>query len=216
MAPLLHEIIKRIPKPCDAARLSDPFALSVNTISTDPYLGRVVTGKVESGSVRLGDSVKVLTREGSDGGRFKVTKLFYLEGLQRRDVDAAYAGQIVSLTGTTGGVSDTVCSDTVTEPLPTAPMTPPVISMTFGPNTGPLAGKEGKQLTSSQIKNRLQHEVENNVTLRLQQAADAESIDVQGRGELQLGILVEQACLVILACEVRTKLHTGADEERGL
>ena len=122
----------------------------------------------------------------------KVTKLFYLQGLNRVDVEASYSGEIISLAGTVnGGVTDTVCSPEVSEPIPSIPISPPVISMTFGPNNSPLAGRDGNRLTSSMIKERLRREVENNVTVCLRKSADPEAIDVQGRGELQLGILIE-------------------------
>ena len=122
----------------------------------------------------------------------KVTKLFYQQGLLRVDVDSTSSGEIISLAGTVnGGVTDTVCSPEVMEPIPSIPISPPVISMTFGPNNSPLAGRDGSKLTSSMIKERLQREIENNVTICLRKSADPESIDVQGRGELQLGILVE-------------------------
>jgi GTP-binding protein len=190
--PLLDTIIEHIPPPINAGKLNQQFTMSVNTIQTDYHLGRIVTGKVESGSIKLGDKIKVLSREGKllfpDS---KVTKLFYLEGLKRVDVDATYAGEIISLAGCNGGVTDTICDPSVTEPIKTVPISPPIISMTFGPNDSPLAGREGTKFTSSMIKDRLQREVENNVTLQLRPSSETECIDVQGRGELQIGILVE-------------------------
>mmetsp|Transcript_16645 Transcript_16645/g.22768 ORF Transcript_16645/g.22768 Transcript_16645/m.22768 type:complete len:353 (+) Transcript_16645:133-1191(+) len=114
-----------------------------------------------------------------------------MEGLKRVDVERAFAGEIVSLAGCEGGVGHTVCSPERQDPVATLPISPPVISMTFGPNDSPLQGQEGTKLTSSLIKDRLRKEVENNVTLSLRPSADSESIDVQGRGELQIGILVE-------------------------
>jgi GTP-binding protein len=190
--PLLDAIIEHIPPPINAGKLNQQFTMSVNTIQTDYHLGRIVTGKVESGSIKLGDKIKVLSREGKllfpDS---KVTKLFYLEGLKRVDVDATYAGEIISLAGCNGGVTDTICDPSVTDPIKTVPISPPIISMTFGPNDSPLAGREGTKFTSSMIKDRLQREVENNVTLQLRPSSETECIDVQGRGELQIGILVE-------------------------
>jgi GTP-binding protein len=106
-------------------------------------------------------------------------------------VGTAFAGEIVSLTGSNGAVTDTVCAPERSEPLPAIPMSPPVVAMTFGPNDSPLAGKEGSKLTSSMIKERLYKEIENNVTISLRKSNDPESIDVLGRGELQIGILVE-------------------------
>jgi GTP-binding protein len=190
--PLLRAIIEHIPAPTVKQTGAADFALAVNTIQSDNHLGRIVTGKVESGSVKIGDRIRVLASDGTaQGGDEKVTKLFYLEGLTRRDVTEANAGEIVSLAGCGAGVSDTVCAPGVTQAVHTPSISPPVISMTFGPNDSPMAGKEGSKLTSNMIKDRLKKEIENNVTLQLSPANDAESINVQGRGELQIGILVE-------------------------
>lgn len=193
VVPLLDAIVEHFPSPNEETVLQEPFALSVNTISKDLHLGRVVTGKVEAGSINVGDKIKVLDKENNQlGTESKVTKLFYLEGLSRVDVQSAYAGQIVSMTGSEGNVAQTVCSLDRTEGVETVPISPPIISMTFGPNDSPLSGKEGNKLTSSMIKDRLYNEVENNVTIQLRPSpSDSEAIDVQGRGELQIGILVE-------------------------
>jgi GTP-binding protein len=192
VAPLLDKIIEHFPPASKTEKVDDAFSLCVNTIQSDNHLGRIVTGKVETGKVAIGDRIKVVSREGKQlFPESKVTKLFYLEGLKRVDVDVAHAGEIVSLAGCNGGVTDTVCDPERNEAIPTIPISPPVISMTFGPNDSPLSGKEGNKLTSSMIKDRLQKEVENNVTLQLRPSNDPESIDVQGRGELQIGILVE-------------------------
>lgn len=192
VSPLLEKILSTFPPPTDQTNLAEKFSLSVNTLFSDSYLGRIVTGKVESGIVGIGDPIHVLSREGQIlFPESRVTKLFYLKGLERIEVDKAYAGQIVSMAGCTAGVADTVCHPEVLVPRKTPPITPPVIAMTFGPNTSPLAGAEGSKVTSNLIKERLEKEVENNVTLSLRPAADIDSIDVLGRGELQIGILVE-------------------------
>ena len=191
VVPLLDAIVRHVPPPANQD-LTKPFSLSVNTIQTDFHLGRIVTGRVESGTVKIGDRIKVL---GTDGRLLfpesKVTKLFYLEGLKRVDVNTASAGEIVSLAGCDGGVTDTVCDPAIEQPISAVPISPPIISMTFGPNDSPLAGKEGNKLTSTMIKDRLQREIENNVTIMLKPSNEPEAVDVQGRGELQLGILVE-------------------------
>ena len=190
--PLLDMIIKHFPHPKHIDSIEDKFALSVNTIQTDNHLGRIVTGKVEHGKVSVGDRIKVLARDGTLlKGESKVTKLFYLEGLKRVEVENAFVGEIISLAGAEGGVTDTVCDSLRDEAIQTVPISPPVISMTFGCNDSPLSGREGTKLTSSLIKDRLQREIENNVTLSLRPSSDPEAIDVQGRGELQIGILVE-------------------------
>ena len=204
VVPLLDAILEHVPCPARPAPAdggadgegvgeeNEPFALSVNTIQTDPYLGRVVTGRVESGRVRVGDRVKVLSCAGEQlQGDAKVTKLFYLEGLLRVDVEEATAGEIVSLAGTSAGVTDTVGGLQLANAVDTVPISPPVVSMTFAPNDSPLSGKDGSKLTSAMIKERLRREVENNVTVVLQPSSDPEAMDVQGRGELQIGILVE-------------------------
>ena len=189
---LLDLIIETFPAPCETSTLEKPFGLSVNTISKDNHLGRVVTGKVAEGKIALGDKIKVLSLDGSQvGGETKVTKLFFMEGMSRVDVTEANAGEIVSLAGCDAGVAETVASPGRTEALEALPISPPVISMTVGPNDSPLAGRDGKKLTSSMIKERLNREVENNVTLSLQPSSDPESINVRGRGELQIGILLE-------------------------
>ena len=189
--PLLDLVINRFPAATTTEDLQKPFGLVVNSISSDNHLGRIVTGKVESGSVKVGDRIKVLNEDGISQTSTRVNKLFYLEGLKRVDVDEAYAGEIVSLAGSEAGVSDTVGSIDLTEHIPSIPLSPPVISMTIGPNDSPLAGKEGTKLTSTMIKNRLRLEVENNVSLQLKPSTDPESIDLQARGELQIGILLD-------------------------
>ena len=192
VVPLLDTIVSSIPPAALSCTPDGPFAMSVNTLSSDNHLGKIVTGKVESGKVSIGDRVKVMTRDGVvTTASTRITKLFFLEGLRRVDVEHAYAGEIISMAGADGGVADTVCSLEVDTPVPTIPISPPVISMTFAPNDSPLSGQEGSRLTSSMIKERLQKEVENNVTLSLRPSSDPEAIDVQGRGELQIGILVE-------------------------
>lgn len=192
VVPLLDAIIEQFNPPCTAENVLKPFTLSVNTIQSDNHLGRIVTGKVESGVIKVGDKLKVMNREGQVlSAESKCTKLFYLEGLTRVDVDEAHAGQVVSMAGCEGGVADTISAPEVEEPIATIPISPPVISMTFSPNDSPLSGKDGTKLTSNMIKDRLNKEIENNVTLTLRASAHSESIDVQGRGELQIGILIE-------------------------
>ena len=192
VAPLLDLIVDHFPAPCDSTKVDESFGMSVNTLSKDNHLGRIVTGKVEAGKIKVGDKIKVLNLDGEAcGGESKVTKLFFMEGLARVEVGEANAGEIVSLAGCDAHVAQTVADLTRTEALAALPITPPVVSMTVGPNDSPLAGRDGSKLTSSMIKERLEKEVENNVTLSLKPSSDPESMDVQGRGELQLGILLE-------------------------
>lgn len=219
VVPLLDAIISHIPGSGTDALLTQPFAMSVNTIQTDVHLGRIVTGKVETGCISIGDPLKVLSRDGKLlQAAGKVTKLFFLEGLQRVDVQKAYAGEIVSLAGSDGNVADTVCGLEQIDPVKTIAISPPILSMTFGPNDSPLSGREGQKITSSQIKDRLRKEVENNVALVLKPSADPEALDVQGRGELQIGILVEQMRregfeLTISPPEVLAMVEEGVSKE---
>lgn len=192
VVPLLERILTHFAPPCTIDIIDKPFTLSVNTIAGDSYLGRIVTGKVETGTVSIGDSIHVLSRDGIKLGEdSKVTKLFYQRGLERVFVEKAYAGQIISLAGCNAAVAETVSNPSNFQPAATPPISPPVISMTFGPNTSPFVGKDGSKLTSAAIKERLMKEVENNVTLSLRQGPNTESLDVLGRGELQIGILIE-------------------------
>lgn len=191
--PLLDKIVEHFPSPSNQDLLTKPFTFAVNTIQGDNFLGRIVTGKVETGMLAVGDSIHVLDRNNNKiYPESKVTKMFYLEGLNRIEVTTAYAGQIVSIAGCQAGVADTVANVEVMTSVVTPPLSPPVISMNFGVNSSPLMGKEGTKVTAIDLKARLQREVENNVTLSLRPAANnVESMDVQGRGELQIGILVE-------------------------
>jgi GTP-binding protein len=192
VAELLDLIVDHFPAPCEQSKADEPFGLSVNTLTKDNHLGRIVTGKVEAGRIKVGDKIKVLSLDGGQlGAETKVTKLFFMEGMTQVPVKMANAGEIVSLAGCDAGVAETVAAIERTEALAALPISPPVISMTVGPNDSPLAGRDGKKLTSSLIKERLIKEVENNVTLSLLPSSDPESLDVQGRGELQIGILLE-------------------------
>ncbi|KNC77356.1 hypothetical protein SARC_10183 [Sphaeroforma arctica JP610] len=205
MLPLYESIAGQVPPP--SVDEDGPFSMLVTTLEHDNYVGRVMTGKVYSGTAKIGDRVKVLCRGGEtptvathgsgktgrdlvvDG---KVTKVFRRRGLARIEIDEAIAGDIISIAGVTANVTDTIGAHAITTPIPSIAIDPPTIAMTFGVNDSPLGGKEGKELTSSKIKERLTKECENNVTLTLKSATEADKFEVHGRGELQLGILIEQ------------------------
>ena len=193
MAPLLEAIVATVPPPCGPEALAKPFTFAVNSIQTDSYVGRLCLGKVHSGTVKVGEPVRALSREEEgkvlqDG---KVTKLFCQRGMTKEEIAEASAGDIVWIAGVEAGVADTIAAPEVESPLQTQKMDPPTLAMTFFPNSSPLAGKEGKFVTGSHVLNRLHKEVENNVSITLMPSSEPESIEVHGRGELQLGIIIE-------------------------
>ena len=198
MSALLDALRERTPPPPGSR--ADPFRLLVSMIEHDPFVGRLVTGRVASGEVKAGDRVKALTAAAAGGGdgaakeTGRVTRLFTSRGGVRHPLDVAAAGDIVSVAGLSGAtVTDTVCDLAVTEPLPATPIDPPTLRMTFGVNDSSLGGREGKSLTGRQIWDRLVAEAETNVALRVLQCADGggDRFEVQGRGELHLGVLIE-------------------------
>jgi len=180
----------------------DPFALAVVSVGSDSYLGRTCTGRIVSGSISVGDGVSLLAREGQQSDELpssSVSGLFCYEGVSRKPMEAfACAGDCVTLAGVPESVAvgDTITSKSnpVKEPIDTPPLAPPTLSMDFGTNNGPLAGSEpGTIVASSKIRERLVAETDNNVTLKIEKSSsDAEKTTVYARGELQLGILVEQ------------------------
>ncbi|MFN3313786.1 MAG: translational GTPase TypA [Hyphomonas sp.] len=169
-----------------------PFRFLATTISADPFLGRILTGRILSGAAKPNQSIKVLSRDGQLVEQGRISKVLAFRGLERVPVDEAYAGDIVSLAGMTkANVADTFCDPSITEPLAAQPIDPPTISMTFRVNDSPLAGTEGTKVTSRLIWDRLLKEAEGNVALKVDRATDAEAFTVSGRGELQLSVLIE-------------------------
>src|SRR4029077_4369909 len=161
-------------------------------LEANPYLGRILTGRITSGSVRPNMAVKVLSRDGQLVESARLSKVLAFRGLERMGVDEATAGDIVALSGLTlATVSDTIAAPEVEEPLPAQPIDPPTLSMTFRTNDGPFAGQDGDRVQSRVIRERLFREAEGNVALRITENPDHDSFEVAGRGELQLGILIE-------------------------
>jgi GTP-binding protein len=169
-----------------------PFRLLGTILEANPYLGRVVTGRITSGSVKPNQSVHVLDRDGKLIEEGRVTKVLAFRGLERTAVDEAEAGDIVALAGLPlATVSNTICAPEVESPLPAQPIDPPTLAMTFRINDSPLAGTEGDKVQSRVIRERLLREAEGNVALRITESREKDSMEVAGRGELQLGILIE-------------------------
>ena len=169
-----------------------PFRLLGTILEANPYLGRVVTGRITSGTIAPNQPVKVLDHDGRLVEQGRVSKVLAFRGLERVALDEASAGDIVSLAGLPNAtVAQTICAPEVTEPLPAQPIDPPTLSMTFRVNDSPLAGTEGDKVTSRMIRDRLLREAEGNVALRVTESDERDSMEVAGRGELQLGILIE-------------------------
>ncbi|MEH6693888.1 MAG: translational GTPase TypA [Hyphomonas sp.] len=189
MDALFQMVVDHVPTP----KVEEgPFRLLATTISSDPFLGRILTGRISSGTVKPNQSIKVLARDGSLVEQGRVSKVLAFRGLERVPVDEGMAGDIVSLAGMTkANVADTFCDPSVTTPIEAQPIDPPTISMTFRVNDSPYAGTEGTKVTSRIIWDRLVKEAEGNVALKVERATDAEAFTVSGRGELQLAVLIE-------------------------
>ncbi|PDT89444.1 translational GTPase TypA [Bradyrhizobium sp. Y36] len=189
MKPLFELVLKHVAPPVVQ---EGPFRLLGTIIEANPYLGRIITGRIASGSVKPNQAVKVLSREGKLIENGRITKILAFRGLERQPVEFAEAGDIVAIAGLTKGtVADTFCDPTVEEPLQAQPIDPPTVSMTFIVNNSPLAGTEGDKVTSRLIRDRLLREAEGNVALRVVESQDKDAMEVSGRGELQLAILIE-------------------------
>jgi GTP-binding protein len=170
-----------------------PFRMLVTTIEANPFLGRVLTGRITSGAVKTNQAVKSLARDGSIVETGRVSKVLSFRGLERIPVEEAFAGDIIAISGLmTTTVADTICDPSVTQPIQAQPIDPPTLTMTFRINDGPLAGKEGDKVQSRVIRERLLREAEGNVALKVTASeTETDAFEVAGRGELQLGILIE-------------------------
>jgi GTP-binding protein len=189
IAPLLDKVLEHVAPPVVEA---GPFRMLATTLEADPFLGRILTGRIRSGVVKPGQSVRALSRDGETVENFRVSKVLAFRGLERQPIDAGHAGDIVALAGMTEAtVANTLADPSVETPIQAQPIDPPTLSMTFRINDGPLAGTEGDKVQSRVIRDRLMREVEGNVALRITEGEDKDAFDVAGRGELQLGILIE-------------------------
>ena len=187
--PLLNLIVDHVPAPDAGA--DAPFAMLATMLDADPYLGRVLTGRIASGMARVNMAVKVLRDNGQvETGR--LSKLFGFRGLDRVAQDQALAGDIIAIAGlTTATVADTICAPEQHSSLAAQPIDPPTLAMTFSVNDSPLAGREGDKVTSRMIRARLDREAEGNIAIRIRETENKEAFEVAGRGELQLGVLIE-------------------------
>ena len=189
MAPLLDKVVEYVPAP----KVEEgAFRMLVTTIERNPFLGRVLTGRIAAGSVKPNDPIHTLNRDGKEVEKGRVSKVLAFRGLERTPIELGEAGDIVAIAGLeTSTVADTICAPSVTTPITAKPIDPPTLSVTFRINDGPLAGREGDKVQSRVIRERLMREAEGNVAIRVTEGEDNDSFAVAGRGDLQLAVLIE-------------------------
>jgi GTP-binding protein len=189
--PLLDLILSHVPEPHHVNK-DAPFSMLATILDSDPYLGRVLTGRVHTGCAKVNMSVKSLNLKGDAVETFRLTKLLTFDGIRRVPVEEVMAGDIICIAGMTDtSVSDTICDPSVSEPLPATPIDPPTMAVTITVNDSPLCGREGKKLTSTMIRERLFEEAERNIAIKVSESSGRDAFELAGRGELQLGVLIE-------------------------
>jgi GTP-binding protein len=189
MTPLFDLVVNHVPAPTVE---EGEFRMLATILEANPYLGRILTGRISSGSVKPNQNVKALSRDGKLLEQGRITKVLAFRGLERQPVEEASAGDIVAIAGLElANVADTIANLDVAEPIPAQPIDPPTLAMTFRVNDSPLAGTEGDKVTSRMIRDRLFREAEGNIALRIGESEEKDAFEVAGRGELQLGILIE-------------------------
>ena len=190
LTPLFEKIVSHVPPP--ALDEDAPFTFLVTLLDRDNFLGRILTGRVQSGVVKVNQPIHALDDAGNVVETGRASKLMSFRGLDRVPVEEARAGEIISLAGlAVATVANTIADTAVSEPLHAQPIDPPTLSMRFAVNDSPMAGREGTKVTSRMIRDRLFREAESNVAVKITEAADKDSFEVAGRGELQLGVLIE-------------------------
>ncbi|MDF1801388.1 translational GTPase TypA [Thalassovita sp.] len=189
---LFELIVNHVPKPAQIAHQNEDFRMLATTLGSDPFMGRTLTGRVESGTAKVGATVQAISRVGQKIEQFRVTKLQAFRGLGMQEIEEAAAGDIVTIAGMSKAtVADTICALAVDTPLDAQPIDPPTITVTFGINDSPLAGRDGKKVQSRVIRDRLMKEAESNVAIKIADTPGGEAFEVSGRGELQMGVLIE-------------------------
>ncbi|AUQ74401.1 translational GTPase TypA [Phaeobacter piscinae] len=192
LSALFDLIVDHVPAPKQIQHKDEPFRMLATTLGADPFMGRILTGRVESGTLKAGDNLKALSREGDLIENFRCTKVLAFRGLGQQAIDVAEAGDIVSIAGMTKAtVADSLVDTSVNDALPAQPIDPPTITVTFGINDSPLAGRDGKKVQSRVIRDRLMKEAESNVAIQISDTPGGEAFEVAGRGELQMGVLIE-------------------------
>ena len=189
---LFKLISTHVSQPRQISRRGEPFKMLATTLGGDSFLGRVLTGRIESGTLKTGQQLKAISINNEFVENFRVNKILAFRGLKQQAIDTAEAGDIVSLAGMSKAtVADTIADQSVQDPIPAQPIDPPTITVTFGINDSPLAGRDGKKVQSRVIKDRLLKECESNVAIKMVDTPGGEAFDVSGRGELQMGVLIE-------------------------
>jgi GTP-binding protein len=192
LSALFDKIVSHVEAPAQQANADKPFSMLATTLGADPFLGRILTGRVETGTLKSGDALHALSRDGKKIESFRATKILAFRGLGKTPIDEAVAGDIVSIAGMSKAtVADTLCDPSVTEAIPAQPIDPPTITVTFGINDSPLAGRDGKKVQSRIIRDRLMKEAESNVAIKISDTPGGDAFEVAGRGELQMGVLIE-------------------------
>ncbi len=190
LAPLFDLVLRHVPTP--NVDKDAPFGMVSTILESDNFLGRILTGRIDQGRAKVNMPVRVLRPDGTIVETGRLTKLLSFRGLDRVPVEEAEAGDIVAVAGLSEAtIPDTIADPSINEPLPSRPVDPPTLSMTFRINDGPLGGREGKKVTSRQIRDRLFKETEGNVAIKVTESPESEAFEVAGRGELQLGVLIE-------------------------
>ncbi|MBN66948.1 MAG: translational GTPase TypA [Rickettsiales bacterium] len=190
LTPMLELIVKHVPAP--QVNKDAPFAMLATLLESDPFLGRILTGRIISGVAKVNMPIKALNLKGEQVETGRLSKLQTFAGVERVPVDQVEAGDIISVAGTAiASVSDTICDPAVSEPVPSTPIDPPTMAITISVNDSPFAGQEGSKVTSRMIRDRLLAEAETNVAITVEESENADAYIVGGRGELQLGVLIE-------------------------
>ncbi|MFT4959908.1 MAG: GTP-binding protein [Paracoccaceae bacterium] len=192
LSALFDLIVESVPAPAQIAHRDEPFSMLATTLGNDPFIGRLLTGRVETGTLKAGETVKALSMDGTQIESFRVSKVMAFRGLTQTAIDVAEAGDIVSVAGMSKAtVADSIVAPSVTEALEAQPIDPPTITVTFGINDSPLAGRDGKKVQSRVIRDRLMKEAESNVAIQISDTPGGDAFEVAGRGELQMGVLIE-------------------------
>jgi GTP-binding protein len=218
LAPLYDLIVEHVPPPSAEIRANEPACVLAVLIESDPFLGRLLTGRVDAGKLMPGMTVHALSRDGTEIEKGRITKILAFRGLKRQPIEFADAGDIVAIAGLSKAtVADTICVPEVLIPLPAQPIDPPTISITVSVNNSPLAGRDGDKVQSRVIRDRLMREAESNVAIKFSETADKDAYEVAGRGELQLGVLIEnmrREGFEVSISRPRVVYQTGENGER--
>ena len=192
LSELFSLIVSHVPTPKQIEEREKPFSMLAVTLGADQFIGRILTGRVESCTLKTGEMINAISRDGVKIENFRVSKILAFRGLAQQAINLAEAGDIVTLAGMSKAtVADTLCSAEVTRAIPAQPIDPPTISVTFGINDSPMAGRDGKKVQSRVIRDRLLREAETNVAIKVTDTPSGDAFEVAGRGELQMGVLIE-------------------------